>query len=49
MSGRFTKPILPGETITVSMWVDGSDVRYTTRNEAGDVVIDRGTATIAGG
>lgn len=46
MSGRFTKPILPGESITVSIWIDGSDVRYTTTNEFGDVVIDRGTATI---
>lgn len=46
MSGRFTKPILPGESITVSMWVDGSDVRYRTANEKGDIVIDRGTATI---
>lgn len=47
MSGRFTKPILPGEPITVSMWVDGSDVRYRTANANGDIVIDRGTATIS--
>ena len=47
MSGRFTKPILPGESITVSMWVDGADVRYRTTNANGDIVIDRGTATVA--
>lgn len=46
MSGRFTKPIIPGESITVSMWVDGSSVRYRTANADGDIVIDRGAATL---
>lgn len=46
MSGRFTKPILPGQSITVSMWVDGTDVRYQSTDESGAVVLDHGTATV---
>ncbi|TXK40302.1 MaoC family dehydratase [Nonomuraea sp. C10] len=46
MSGRFTKPILPGQTITVSIWADGADVRFRTTDETGAVVIDHGTAVI---
>ncbi|MFE4503360.1 MaoC/PaaZ C-terminal domain-containing protein [Rhodococcus sp. NPDC056743] len=46
MSGRFTKPLLPGQAITTSIWVDGSGVRFRTVDDIGDVVIDHGTATI---
>ncbi|MER6980088.1 MaoC family dehydratase [Streptomyces carpinensis] len=46
MSGRFTKPVLPGQTITVSIWVDGTDVRFRTTDETGTPVIDKGTAVI---
>ena len=48
MSGQFlAKPIVPGQTLTVSIWVDGSDVRFRTTDESGAVVIDHGTAAIA--
>ncbi|QYC41555.1 MaoC like domain protein [Nonomuraea coxensis DSM 45129] len=46
MSARFTKPILPGQTITVSIWADGTDVRFQTTDESGTPVIDHGTAVI---
>lgn len=46
MRGRFTKPILPGQTITVNIWVDGTDVRFQTVDETGTPVIDQGTATV---
>ncbi|PZG15617.1 MaoC family dehydratase [Nonomuraea aridisoli] len=46
MSGRFTKPIFPGQTLTVSIWTDGSDVRFQTTDDTGAVVIDHGTAVI---
>lgn len=46
MRGRFTKPILPGATLTVSMWIDGTVVRFQTTDETGTPVIDQGTATI---
>lgn len=46
MQGRFTKPVLPGESLTVSMWIDGTAVRFQTTDAAGAPVIDQGTATI---
>jgi acyl dehydratase len=44
MSGRFSRPVLPGESLTVSMWrQEGSDtVLFQTAREDGVVVIDRG-------
>ncbi|MFB4282434.1 MULTISPECIES: MaoC/PaaZ C-terminal domain-containing protein [unclassified Nonomuraea] len=47
MSGRFSSPVLPGESLTVSIWVDGADVLFRTAKDDGTVVIDRGRATIA--
>ena len=43
MDGRFSKPTLPGDTLTVSMWVDGSTARFRTTNQRGETVIDAGT------
>lgn len=48
MSARFTKPIRPGDSVTVSIWVDGTSVRFRTTDTTGAVVIDHGTATIDG-
>ncbi len=42
MSSRFSKPVIPGDTLTVSMWVDGSEALFRTTNQDGDVVIDQG-------
>src|ERR671935_3268478 len=44
MSGRFSRPVLPGETLTVSVWrQDGSDTAlFQTTKQDGTVVIDRG-------
>ncbi|MER7505728.1 MaoC/PaaZ C-terminal domain-containing protein [Nonomuraea pusilla] len=47
MSGRFTSPVFPGEALTVSIWVDGSDVLFRTAKDDGTVVIDRGRAVIS--
>jgi acyl dehydratase len=46
MSARFSKPVFPGDTLTVSMW-DASDrlsgaYRFRTSTQNGDVVIDEG-------
>jgi len=53
MSGRFSSPVLPGETLTVSVWRNpaGSDgsagaALFQTTKQDGTVVIDRGRATI---
>jgi acyl dehydratase len=45
MSGRFTSPVFPGDTLTVSIWLlgDGGDTaRFQTCTQDGTVVIDRG-------
>ncbi|HSF03237.1 MAG TPA: MaoC/PaaZ C-terminal domain-containing protein [Solirubrobacterales bacterium] len=42
MDGRFSKPVFPGESLTVKMWVDGSSALFQTVNPAGDVVLDQG-------
>ncbi len=44
MSGRFSRPVLPGEPLTVSIWrQDGSDTAlFQTSKPDGTVVIDRG-------
>ena len=42
MSGRFSRPTYPGDTITVSMWSDGDGVRFRTDNQRGETVIDAG-------
>src|ERR1700754_4399200 len=44
MSGRFSRPVWPGEALTVSVWrQDGSDTAlFQTTKDDGTVVIDRG-------
>jgi acyl dehydratase len=50
MSGRFSAPVLPGDTLTVSMWLDpadGGSALFQTSREDGTVVIDRGRLRFA--
>ncbi len=49
MGGRFTRPVLPGDTLTVSMWVTADDAAsgtgsalFQAATQDGTVVIDRG-------
>ncbi len=42
MSGRFTRPVLPGETLVVSIWRDDGGGLFQTAKQDGTVVIDRG-------
>jgi acyl dehydratase len=46
MSGRFSSPVLPGESLVVSIWAgeDGT-AQFQTAKQDGTVVIDRGTVT----
>jgi acyl dehydratase len=46
MSGRFSSPVLPGESLTVAIWADGGTALFRTAKEDGTVVIDRGRATL---
>lgn len=45
MNSRFSKPVYPGDTLTVSAWVDGDAALFRTCNQDGDVVIDQGLFT----
>ena len=45
MEGRFSKPVMPGDTLTVSMWIDGNEAIFQTATQDGTVVIDGGKAT----
>jgi acyl dehydratase len=47
MEGRFSKPVFPGDALTVRMWVDGNSAVFQTVTQNGDVVIDQGTCTFA--
>lgn len=42
MDGRFSSPVLPGEALTVEMWVDGSSAVFQTKGGDGRVVISNG-------
>ncbi len=43
MSGRFSRPVFPGDTLTVSIWADGGEAVYVTERAPGEAVIDQGT------
>lgn len=49
MDARFSKPVMPGDELTISMWVDGDSALFRTTNQHGDVVIDQGRFTRAAG
>jgi acyl dehydratase len=44
MSGRFSRPVIPGEPLTVAVWLDATAgaALFQTTGADGDVVIDRG-------
>jgi acyl dehydratase len=47
MDARFSKPVLPGDTLTVNMWIEGDVCTFQTKNQNGDVVIDQGRTTFS--
>jgi len=42
MRARFSRPVLPGARLTVSIWVDGTSAKFQTTDDDGQVVIDHG-------
>jgi acyl dehydratase len=42
MAGRFSSPVMPGEALTVKMWVDGDQAVFQTVGSDGRVVLDAG-------
>jgi acyl dehydratase len=49
MSGRFTRPVLPGETLVVSIWREDGGGLFQTAKQDGTVVIDRGRMRVREG
>lgn len=43
MSGRFSRPVFPGQELTISIWQQDDLAMFQTSTDKGDVVIDRGT------
>ena len=42
MGARFSKPVFPGDTLGVEVWVDENWARFRVRDAIGDMVLDRG-------
>jgi acyl dehydratase len=42
MSGRFSRPVFPGDSLVVSIWLEAGEALFQTSTENGMVVIDRG-------
>jgi acyl dehydratase len=42
MEARFSHPVLPGDELTVSMWVEGNEAVFRTETQPGTVVLDGG-------
>src|SRR4051812_33876285 len=47
MEGRFSRPVFPGDALTVSMWRDGDSAVFQTKTQDGTVVIDAGRCTFS--
>lgn len=48
MSGRFTRPVLPGEELTVSVWREDGGALFRTSTGEDAVVLDRGRLELRG-
>jgi acyl dehydratase len=47
MAGRFSSPVLPGESLTVKMWADGGQAVFQTSGGDGRTVLDAGLVTFS--
>jgi acyl dehydratase len=45
MDARFSKPVLPGDELTISIWIDGNTANFRTERAPGETVIDNGVLT----
>jgi acyl dehydratase len=46
MEARFSRPVYPGATLRVSMWVDDEGAVFRTETQPGEVALDRGRFVI---
>jgi acyl dehydratase len=42
MEARFSRPVFPGESLTISMWVERQEAVFHTETQSGTVVLDGG-------
>ncbi|MBB3042664.1 MaoC/PaaZ C-terminal domain-containing protein [Nocardioides soli] len=49
MSGRFTRPVLPGDTLRLLAWRDPDGADFRVLAATGDPVLDRGRVVLSGG
>ena len=47
MQGRFTRPVLPGDTLKVQAWKEADGIRFRTLAEGGQPVLDQGLIGLA--
>jgi acyl dehydratase len=47
MSGRFSKPVFPGDELAIHVWRQADGHVFRVLNAAGDVVLDRGRLDVA--
>jgi acyl dehydratase len=47
MDLRFSKPVYPGDALTVKMWVESDEAVFRTETQNGDIVVDQGRFTFA--
>jgi acyl dehydratase len=45
MEGRFSRPVFPGDQLTVQMWVDEGEAIFRTCNQHEAIVLDEGRCT----
>jgi acyl dehydratase len=45
MSARFASPVIPGDSLTMHLWLDGNTTKFQMVNQHGTLVLDRGIAT----
>lgn len=45
ITGRFSKPVFPGENLTISIWQEADGIRFQTQDSDGDIVLDQGVLT----
>lgn len=45
ISGRFSKPVFPGEKLTISIWQEVDGMRFQTQDSNGDIVLAQGVLT----
>jgi len=46
MHGRFTRPVLPGDTLVIQGWRESGVIRFRTLGAGGEPVLDAGTAVL---